>query len=49
MEFSLLNLKDFFWETNNNGFNPIFIDYDEYKSIYKKNYPNVKYMVNLNL
>ena len=41
------NLKDFFWESNNNGFNPIFVDYDEYKSIYKKNYPNVKYMINL--
>ena len=42
------DLKDFFWE-NNNGFNPIFINYDEYKNIYKKNYPNVKYMININL
>lgn len=42
-------LKDFFWESNNTGFNPIFVDYDEYKNIYKKNYPNVKYMINLNL
>lgn len=42
-------LKDIVWNTANFGFNPIFINYDEYKNIYKKNYPNVKYMINLNL
>lgn len=43
------DLKNFVWNTNKFGFNPIFINYDEYKIIYEKNYPNVKYMINLNL
>ena len=42
-------LIDIVWNSANFGFNPIFINYDEYKNIYKKNYPNVKYMINLNL
>ena len=42
-------LKDFVWNTNKFGFNPIFMEYNEYKILYKKNYPNVKYMINPNL
>ena len=42
-------LKTLIWVFINKDLDPQFMNYDEYIDIYKKNYPNTKYMVNLNL
>ena len=42
-------LKNIVWICINKNLDPTFMNYDEYKDIYKKIYPNVKNMININL